>query len=250
MTDRRDVDRLAKMQAQLVAQALAKLTKYWNRLDLTDPGRARDQLEVFVTELVDTYGEPAAAAAAQWYEDLRIADTGDESFRATVADPSNRAAVAKATREAIGGLDSRSADGVKASLAGTLQRQIAYMARATVARNVKLDPKKPRFARVPRGARTCAFCAMLASRGWVYLSEDTAGLTHRFHRKCDCQIVPSWDRSHTHIEGYDPDSMYQRYLESVRSVGSDSGESAILIDLRRRFPMRFTDGVVKRPEAS
>ena len=36
------------------------------------------------------------------------------------------------------------------------------------------DPTRPKYARVPQG-KTCAFCAMLASRGFVYASEDTAG---------------------------------------------------------------------------
>lgn len=70
-------------------------------------------------------------------------------------------------------------------------------ARLTTQRNMRIDPSKPRWARVPRGARTCAFCTMLASRGFTYLSEDSAGLEMQYHRDCDCQIVPSWDARHS-----------------------------------------------------
>ena len=69
----------------------------------------------------------------------------------------------------------------------------------------KHDPSKPRYARVPSGAKTCAFCAMLASRGFVYASEDKAGALGQYHKDCDCEIIPSWDRKNPKIEGYDPD---------------------------------------------
>ena len=59
-----------------------------------------------------------------------------------------------------------------------------------------------RFARVPQGTETCAFCAMLASRGFVYWSEETAGKFSHFHRGCKCLVVPSTDGA---VEGYDPD---------------------------------------------
>ena len=83
-------------------------------------------------------------------------------------------------------------------------------ARLTTQRNMRIDPSKPRWARVPRGARTCAFCTMLASRGFTYLSEDSAGLEMQYHRDCDCQIVPSWPpdtrriqprTAHRHVAG-------------------------------------------------
>lgn len=47
-----------------------------------------------------------------------------------------------------------------------------------VAYNAKKDPKKPRWARVPAGAETCEWCIMLASRGFVYHSEETASHAH------------------------------------------------------------------------
>ena len=47
------------------------------------------------------------------------------------------------------------------------------------------------FARVPTGTETCTFCLMLASRGAVYHTRKTAGERGRFHRGCDCKVVPS-----------------------------------------------------------
>lgn len=55
-----------------------------------------------------------------------------------------------------------------------------------------LDPTSPRWALVPRGAMTCAFCLMLASCGFAYQSDETAGRQMQYHR--DCDIIPSWGR--------------------------------------------------------
>ena len=49
------------------------------------------------------------------------------------------------------------------------------------------------FARVVRPSKNgpCGFCAVLASRGPVYRTSESAGLrVDRFHRSCRCEIVP------------------------------------------------------------
>lgn len=81
-----------------------------------------------------------------------------------------------------------------------------------------------RYARVPSGRETCAFCFMLSSRGFVYRSEQTAGHAHAYHENCDCVIVPGFkglpaDRQ---VEGYEPDGMLDRWHECQATAGSDS----------------------------
>ena len=65
------------------------------------------------------------------------------------------------------------------------------------------------FARVPQGTTTCDFCIMLASRGFVYLTEESAGEFDRFHKNCDCRIVPGYPG--IELEGYDPDLYYDMW---------------------------------------
>ena len=110
-------------------------------------------------------------------------------------------------------------------------------ARLTTQRNMRIDPSKPRWARVPRGARTCAFCTMLASRGFTYLSEDSAGLEMQYHRDCDCQIVPSWPPDTRRIQ---PRTAH-RHVAGSSKGGGDYREK--LKRMRRDNPMAFTDGV-------
>ena len=91
-----------------------------------------------------------------------------------------------------------------------------------------------RFARVPSGTETCAFCRMLASRGFAYWSRETAGELHHFHRGCDCRVVASDDPEG--VEGYDPDrewTLWKRFEEidadnSLSKVERDSAKRAAL----------------------
>lgn len=68
-----------------------------------------------------------------------------------------------------------------------------------------------RFARVPMGTETCDWCIMLASRGFVYYSQESA--EHGMHLHCDCIVVPGVN-GQTEIDGYDPDSLYRQWRES------------------------------------
>ncbi len=68
-----------------------------------------------------------------------------------------------------------------------------------------------RFARVPQGGDTCTFCAMLASRGFVYWSRETAGEFDHYHRNCRCLVVP--DDGSGEVEGYDPDEWLRRWRD-------------------------------------
>ena len=82
-----------------------------------------------------------------------------------------------------------------------------------------------RFARVPSGTETCTFCRMLASRGFVYWSRETAGELDHFHRGCDCRVVASDDPEG--IEGYDPDrewTLWKRFEEIDAGEGLSSAE--------------------------
>ncbi len=68
------------------------------------------------------------------------------------------------------------------------------------------------WARVPKG-KTCNWCRMLASRGAVYFSADSAGESRKYHGDCDCQPVLVRDER-DYPPGYDPDELYQEYLQT------------------------------------
>lgn len=86
------------------------------------------------------------------------------------------------------------------------------------------EENRVRWARVPTGFETCAWCLMLASRGFDYLSSDTARAGN--HNGCDCMVVPG--KKGTAIEGYDPDAMYASWAQMADELGVDvpGGSSA------------------------
>ena len=110
-------------------------------------------------------------------------------------------------------------------------------------RAVANDPTKPRWARVPRGAKTCAFCLMLASRGFAYLSEDAAGRQMQYHADCDCDIVPSWGSAK--LKDYDPDKYYEMYQAAEAAAGENGDWHDALAQLRRIYHDDVKDGVLE-----
>lgn len=122
--------------------------------------------------------------------------------------------------------------------------------RQTQLRNMRLDPKHPRYARVPKGAKTCAFCLMLASRGFVYSTRETAGegLEYSYHSHCDCAIVPEFGEG-TEISGYNP-ARYRAIYENAKKVAKSTNYREILKTMRRQAPDRVKDGVYPAPSMS
>lgn len=128
-------------------------------------------------------------------------------------------------------------------------------ANQTMIKNAKRDYKKGvRWARVPSGLETCGFCVMLASRGFVYHTKESAGYNvlglNRFHSFCDCRVFPGTED--TEIEGYDPEHLYDVYLNARNTIYNDTRrkwESAIssnqTID---SFSQWLTKAIVKEIE--
>ena len=80
------------------------------------------------------------------------------------------------------------------------------------------------WARVPTGNETCAFCFMLASRGFAYVSEKTASEgRHGYHNHCDCVAVPGFKGKGGNplvkIDGYDPKTMSDNLSKCEQAIG-------------------------------
>lgn len=118
---------------------------------------------------------------------------------------------------------------------------IQQHARLSIRDNIENDPTRPRWARIPRGAQTCAFCMMLSSRGFVYHSDESAGAgMNLYHAHCNCQIVPSWGK--TRISGYDPSSYARMWDDAKNIAGPQANYKQRLEVLRRLYPEHLKDG--------
>lgn len=134
------------------------------------------------------------------------------------------------------GIRNLDSDGLR-KLAGQIVRNTA---RLTIENSAAADPARPRYSRVPSGPKTCAFCAMLASRGFAYSTEKTAGgEDEKYHDNCDCMIVPSWGKAK--LRGYDPDKWKRLYDEAAKMAGSTDPKRVARWS-RYLHPDEFTDG--------
>lgn len=240
MTTRRDLNELSALGSRAVELARSELQAFFFGLDLTKPEAARDALLEFMPMLTQEYGDVAATAAAEWYEMQRAAQVGGR-YSAVLGDVAEAGQVQGSTRWAAGHLFGDDPAQTLALLSGVLQKAVLLGSRTTIGVNAGQDRARPSFARVPTGRKTCAWCEMLASRGFVYMTKETAGIiADDYHDDCDCMIVSSWDEPD--IDGYDPDALNRRY-EAARSASGSGDQNVIVAEMRRLFPDQYTDGV-------
>lgn len=218
MVARSDVSALADTLNEIVDGARRDLAEIAQALIDTPDEVKREAMLESMYGLVSDYGDAAAVESLGWYLSLRAESVGlDDGFQPALPDQMPEDVVNASTRWALGEL-MRGEDLDKAlkSLNGVLDRLVKKLGRESIVHAADSDPKKPRWARVPHG-QTCAWCLMLASRGWVYLDAQSAGAARQWHADCDCQIVPAWGKKTPKIAGYDPDALYAQY-EAARDA--------------------------------
>lgn len=266
MPSRDSIERYRVANKELSGLVAAELGSYFAALDLSRPEAARNALLEFMPLLVSQYGQVSQALAMDWYEESRAESGAAGRFLATAPKPpvSDERVEAK-VRYAAGHLfdqeyESQDSDGppivirkpananaALGSLTVATDKYVKQYGRETMSWNAKREGA--RYARVPSGAKTCAFCLVLASRDAVYLSKRSAGdskgtgFGDDFHGDCDCAVVRIGSNEE-YPEGYIPDELYDIYDIGADKAGGRNDLNAIVFDLRRRFPDRFTDGVV------
>lgn len=218
---RSELDRLAD-------EASSYVESYINALHAAVPeatvGELREAAKTAIDNALNAFGTQAGALSAELFEEIMRREGRDLS--AEVYETIDRETVDKKVRYFAGKL-------VEGDLP-TFARNVTdltrfYVKREAFENSIRNCAKHDvRYARVPSGRETCAFCFMLSSRGFVYHTELTARGTslHGMHQHCDCIIVPGRvdeaGNALTRIEGYDPDAMYARWRKCAETVGADA----------------------------
>ena len=200
--------------------ARRELEAFWAALDKTDMVKGRRALEEFFPALVEQYGNVASIVAADWYED--VYQEYSTLVNADVNTDQVNARMRWAITEAFGG----DPDQALATLGMVTDELVKQFGRDTVIGSA--DSNNRAYARVPTGSDTCAFCIMLASRGFVYSSAKSAGELSKFHGDCDCAIVAE---DGVVPEGYDPDELYEKYQNAHVSGSTKETLSNLRSDL-------------------
>lgn len=246
-----DVRQLARTQNRAGDVAERRLRALWKRLHLDDLGTLEGALFQLYPRLVEESAEVASAAALEWYERQREAEGVAKAYSpvmpSSLVDQDDAETIVGAVlRDLREGTDRAKA---LARLTNGARKMISDSGRATVQHAAEADPKSPRYARVPTGSETCAWCMLWASRGFVCRSEETARFT-RSHFKCDCQIVPSWSKK-PRIKGYDVskyEDMYRKALASLEDDGAFVDDARVITArMRDLFPDQLTDGHTPKP---
>lgn len=207
------IDEYSKALNAVSERARSQLADALMRIDYTaDVASIRDAVIAVMQRACGASTALAARLAADFYDGLRERFGIDDGFAAEVDSQRVPEATGGAVRAFASELDS-SMPNVAAFQRLCVDRidyETRLAANKCVEHNARRDPRRPKWARVPTGAETCDFCIMLASRGFVYHTEETAS---HAHAHCDCRIIPSWDKSPT-AQGYDPDEYYEMWQES------------------------------------
>ena len=216
------VDFLTEEINGISADAQARVLKVLQGINWTPENIAqcRDLVIQALAQVMPTYTTMAAQASADFYDAARELVVGEKMGAQAISDYDPR----KTEGAVRGFVRFVRRDEVQTFNDQVLQRidyEMKRSANMSVVENGRRDPKRVRYARVPTGAETCDFCLMLASRGFVYQSEGTAGAGHT-HSSCSCRCVPGWDGME--VEDYDPRSIYDRWQDAIDAKAKERAE--------------------------
>lgn len=216
------VDFLTEEINGISADAQARVLRVLQGINWTPENVAecRELVLQALAAVMPTYTDMAAQASADFYDAARELVVGEKMGAQAISDYDQRK-----TEGAVRGFVRFVLDGRVETFNEQVLQRIDYemkrSANMSVVENGRRDPRHVRYARVPTGAETCDFCLMLASRGFVYQSEGTAGAGHT-HSSCDCRCVPGWDGME--VEDYDPRSIYDRWQDAIDAKAKERAE--------------------------
>lgn len=250
------IESIANQSAEEVVDMLRTA---WRQTPAVSVSARRDALQVMVREaapiIADKYGLASAQVAAALWEDIYRSDTGSRlealTYAAEQGDYFGEAADAIVQGHVIAG----DVDGAARALGAFAKALVMDSARGTmigntrrVARSRRKGHDRARWIRIPTGDKTCAWCMMLASRGPVYYTQETAGgderhgtAMDRFHAYCDCEVVAAFSDS-PELDGYSWQEYEAMYRDARVYRRGRSGEvvdlNATLANMRGMYGLK------------
>ena len=199
------------LQEQIVDAARDDLARLFAELDLSDGVAAREALISILEDLTEVYGESYAVAALEMFERIREAAGQVTKTSAVLAPPVPPSQIKGSVKWAVDTLfgDKYNEVMTLSKLQDITTRLVLQQGRDTIALNVSKD-RSAKYARVLGPSESnCKYCLMLASRGAVYHSSESAKAG--YHDGCRCTAVPMYDGMS--IEDYDPKALHEEYLK-------------------------------------
>lgn len=225
-------DQHRQAQAAVSAAALRdylRLWPLWQLEDLAKPQAADGSFAALVaaaTILVRAYHQASTSLAAAYFTAFRDAEGVGGLAAPRLADPVDVDRVTSSlyvtgrvmTRKALlaGQPAAQARETAFVRTSGAVTRHVLQGGRDTVVRSTGEDPRALKWARVTRGT-PCAFCAMIASRGAVFLGHDTAEF--EAHDACNCTAEPHYEDSAMPVDSQRWRDMYDQAQRDARASG-------------------------------
>ena len=219
-------NRYISVLRQLNNKAAEEMIRYMKGLDVDKQGAeylisqpSRRALIDYAYALATKYGEGAAAAAAEFYDEIALAS----EVVVAPAVPASTATYGEVAKAVNGTLKQNPE--IVPSAVGRLVKTAGV---DTTINNAIRDGAY--YAWVPRGD-TCAFCIMLASNGWqrASMADLEDGHAKHIHANCDCTYMVRFGNDLS-VEGYDP----QQYLSMYQNANGTRWQDK-LNSMRREF---------------
>ena len=202
-------------------QVRGELAEWLSEHDSATVAEAREAARRILSANAGIYNQSAAALAAEWY-DAQGKAAGVKLDRAVTSVTVDRDSLSKTVRYQAQKLADGNLDEFCAAVGEWAENEAKRALNATIMKNVGRDKRKGvKFARVTSGRNTCAFCLMLASRGAIYHTRQSAGELGQYHRHCSCKIVPcySGNKYEVLVEGHDPKDALKLWQEFEKVEG-------------------------------
>ena len=166
--------------------------------------------------IASKYSEGSSALAAQMYDAIAQAE-GVNVPPAEMAADVDFGELAKAIN---GALKHSTDDDFVSSPVG---RSVKQAGADTMLKNASRD--RAEFAWISSGD-SCAFCLVLASKGWTRASKKTTNGDHasHIHTHCDCQFAIRFNKN-TQVEGYDPSVYEKMYYDAEGKTSAEKIKS-------------------------
>lgn len=182
------------------------MLRIWPLLDVRNLDTSWRALETALQALVATRRRDVAGLASSYLEGFRRLEGVAGDLNVLLADTYDPVALQTSLRVtgpvtvkqsiAAGASEAVAVQRGLVAVSGAVARFVLGGGRDTILRTVQADREALGYMRVTSG-KTCAFCAMLASRGPVYKTQKTAGARgsgNRYHDHCDCAVEAVYHR--------------------------------------------------------
>lgn len=234
--------RQREVQLQIRAQTLQDFMRLWPLWQVSD-GRSFEQLVRATIPLIEMRRAVSADAAVDYFRAFRMVENGEalSPTPASTVDPDRVQAslqatgVAQARRSLAAGYSAEAArQTALTTMSGAVSRHVLDGGRRTIEQAIEDDDAALGYIRVTDGD-PCAFCAMLAARGPIYLSRasgatagvgrlrGTRGRGQSYHDHCACTVEPQYLHHDDWRDRFPDNARFREIYEKAQRDAREEG---------------------------